>query len=105
MVSASTVIGYGLLLVLHTAITAVATRFFRIRLQTQWGVALYVAVLIPIVLVVSTLFLSGILQIGTAATDRTTALVVVIAIPMTLGVTIDFLWMPDPDEVELPDTA
>ncbi len=105
MVSLSTVIGYGLLIVIHTAIAAIATRFFRIRLDTQWGIALYVAVLVPTLLVVSTLILSGPFQIGTAAADRTTALIVVIAIPLTLGVTIDFLWMPDPDEVELPDTA
>jgi len=30
---------------------------------------------------------------------------VVVAIPLVLGVTIDYVWMPAPDEVELPDTA
>jgi len=29
----------------------------------------------------------------------------VIAIPLALGITIDLLWMPHPDDVELPDTT
>ncbi|MFC7209391.1 hypothetical protein ACFQL3_02575 [Natronoarchaeum sp. GCM10025321] len=105
MVAVSTVIGYGILLTVHTAIAAIATRFFRIRLTTRWGAALYAALLIPLLLVVSTMLLSGPFGIGTAAGDRTTALVVVIGIPLTLGIAIDLLWMPHPDEVELPDTT
>jgi len=104
MVAVSTVIGYGILLVVHTAMAAIVTRFFRIRLTTNWGAALYAAVLIPMLLVASTMLLSGPFGIGTAA-DRTTALIVVIAIPLTLGITIDLLWMPHPDDVELPDTT
>lgn len=105
MVAVSTVIGYGILLVVHTAIAAITTRFFRIRLSSQWGAALYAAILVPMLLVASTMLLSGPFGIGTAAADRTTALIVVIGIPLTLGVTIDLLWMPHPDEVELPDTT
>jgi len=33
-----------------------------------------------------------------------TALFVMILVPLALGITIDYVWMPAPDEVDLPET-
>lgn len=95
----------GLLFVvaLHTVIAAVVTRFFRIRLETVWGSAVYAVVFVPMLLVASTLVLTGGLGIGAAVGSKTTAVLLVVAIPLTLGFAIDLLWMPDPETVELPD--
>ena len=95
----------AVIVVVHTAIAAVATRLLRVRLDSQWGPVVYAVVLIPVVLVVSTLLLSGILGLGPNLGDTGTALFVLVAIPLALGVTIDYVWMPAPEDVELPDTA
>lgn len=103
MAALSAAVGYAILVGVHTVIAAVTTRFFRIRMETHWGSALYTVVFVPMVLIASTLLLSGPLGIGTAAGTRTTAVMIVIVVPMILGYAIDFFWMPAPEEVELPD--
>lgn len=97
----------GLLLMvgLHTLFAAVATRFFRLRLETSWGALVYIAFAIPVVLFASMLFLSGALGLGPDLGSREAVFVVVIALPVILGYTIDVFWMPHPDDVELPDTV
>lgn len=96
----------GLLIVVavHTFLTAVATRYIRLRLNTRWGRALYAGLLVPILLVITTIVLTGGLGLGTSL-DRQTALLVVLVLPLTLGYAIDLFWMPAPDEIELPDTT
>ena len=89
---------------LHTAFAAVATRFFRLRLDTWWGSLIYVAFVIPVVLFFSMLFFSGALGLGPDLGSQEMVFVVVIALPVLLGYTIDVFWMPHPDDVELPDT-
>jgi hypothetical protein len=103
MASLSAVVGFLILFSVHTLIAAVVTRFFRIRMKTTWGSAVYALIFVPMLLLATTLILSGPLSIGSAAFDRTTALVLVVAMPLTLGFAIDLLWMPDPETVELPD--
>mgnify|MGYP006296797309 CR=1 FL=1 len=105
MATIGAVLGLLFVVALHTLITAVVTRFFRLRLDTDWGSAVYTVVFIPMLLVASTLVLSGALGIGGDLGGRTVAIVLVIVAPLTLGVAIDLLWMPDPETVELPDRA
>ena len=105
MVSVLGLLGLAVILVVHTAIAAVLTRLLRVRLSSQWGPVVYAVLLIPVVLVVSTLVLSGVLGLGSNLGDARTALFLLVAVPLALGVTIDYVWMPAPDEVELPDTA
>jgi hypothetical protein len=95
----------GAVIGIHTLLAAVLTRFFRIRLDTQWGAGLYSVVLIPVVLVVGTLFFTGALGIGGGITvqSRVLLLAALIGLPMALGITIDFLYMAPPEEYELPE--
>ena len=105
MVSVLGLLGLAVIVAVHTAIAAVLTRLLRVRLSSQWGPIVYAVLLIPVVLVVSTLVLSGVLGLGSNLGSPQTALFLLVAVPLALGVTIDYVWMPAPDEVELPDTA
>ncbi len=105
MVSIVDAVSLLIILGLHTAFAAVATRFFRIRLDTWWGTIVYVVFLIPVALFFSMLFFSGALGLGPNLGSQEIVFVVVIAMPVVLGYTIDVFWMPHPDDVELPDTV
>ena len=105
MVSIVSAVGLLVMVALHTVFAAIATRFFRIRLETQWGAVIYSLFLIPVVLVASTLVWSGALGLGVNLGSREVVFMVVIALPLALGYTIDVFWMPHPDDVELPDTT
>ncbi|WP_252700881.1 hypothetical protein [Natronosalvus vescus] len=105
MVSPVDAIGLLVIVGLHTLFAAIATRFFRIRLETQWGSLIYIAFLIPVALFASMLVLSGTLGLGPDLGSAEMVFVVVIALPVLLGYTIDVFWMPHPEDVELPDTA
>ena len=104
MVTTVGLVGIAVLVVVHTALAAVVTRLFRNRLETGWGSAIYAAFGGAFVLFVSTLVLSGIFGIGGNLGSRYTAVLVVIAMPLVLGITFDYFWMPSPDEVELPES-
>jgi hypothetical protein len=105
MVTVGTLVGLGLIVGLHTLFAAVATRFFRVQLKTDWGTVVYALTVTPVVLLMSTLILSGALAIGGDVGNRGAALFLTVLVPMTLGFAFDLFWMPHPDEVELPDTA
>ncbi|WP_135536226.1 hypothetical protein [Halostella pelagica] len=105
MVSVASLVGFLVIAGLHTLIATVATRFFRVRMKTQWGSAIFALLLTPLVLVVSTLFLSGMLGLGGNLGDRNTALFVVVLLPLALGYSIDVFWLPSPEEIDLPDTT
>lgn len=105
MVSLASAVGLLLIVGVHTLFAAVATRFFRLRLETQWGAVIYSLLLIPVALVGSTIFLSGVLGLGGNLGSREMVLTVVIVLPLALGYTIDVFWMPHPDEIELPETT
>jgi hypothetical protein len=88
----------------NTLIAAVMTRFFRIKLRTRWGTAVYTALLVPIALLVTTMvvFSSG---AGVDLGNAGAVIGLMIGAPMGLGVTIDVLYVPAPDEYDLPETA
>jgi hypothetical protein len=60
--------------------------------------------LTPVALLATTLVISGVVGLGTNLGSQSLALLVAIALPLVLGVSVDFFWMPSPDEIELPDT-
>lgn len=100
-----TAAGYLIIITVHTALTVVLSRFFRLQLDTTWGTALYVVVLIPLALVVSTMVLGGLLGFGGDVGGRDVALTLTIALPLSLGLAIDLFWLVPPEEVELPETT
>jgi hypothetical protein len=104
MVSTVGLIGIAALVVVHTVLAALLTRLFRNRLDTGWGGAVYAAAGGAFVLFVSTLVLSGVFGLGGNLGSRYTAVLVVIAMPLLLGITFDYFWMPSPDDVELPES-
>ena len=106
MAWAATVFGFLLIVVVNTVVAAVAIRFFRLRLSTRWGAAVYTAVFVPLVYFVTTLVLSGFVGFGgSGVSDTGTALIVVWVLPFTLALSLELFWMPAPEDVELPDQA
>ena len=99
-----TALGISLLVVVNVAITVVATRFFRLQLETQWAAAIYALLFVPLVLLVSTVVLSGLFGVGEAAGGRAVAVTIAVVLPMAIGFAIDLFWMPAPAEIDLPDT-
>ncbi|MFB6106885.1 MAG: hypothetical protein ABEJ70_07925 [Halobacteriaceae archaeon] len=91
---------------LHTVIAAVAVRFFRLRLATRWGPLLYAAVTIPVVYVVTTLVVLGVLGVGGdgVALSRDALVTFVWGLPLATGVALEFFWMPDSPE-DLPERS
>lgn len=88
------VLGMGLVIVIQTAIAAILTRFFRLRLTTRVGTGIFIGGAIPFMLLLSTLVLTGILGLGVDLGDRETALFLLILVPFVIGITIDYVWMP-----------
>ena len=105
MVSALALAGLAVIVGLHTLVAALLTRFFRVRLETRWGSLLYTLVFVPLVLLVLTLVTSGLLSLGPDLGGAGPALFVMIGVPFALGVTIDYIWMPRPEDVRLPETT
>ena len=103
MVGVVDIIGLLLILFVNSAVAALATRFFRVRLNTRWGSAVYVVLLIPVALLALTMVLSGVFGLGPNLGSAVAVLGVTIVVPMSLGVTFDYVWMPAPDEVNLPE--
>jgi len=95
-------LGLLFIVLVNTAATALATRFFRVRLKTGWGSAVYTVLLIPVLLVVLTLAI-GSLGIGPDLGSTTAVLGITVVLPMAVGVAFDYFWMPAPDEVDLPE--
>ncbi|MFA9518204.1 hypothetical protein ACERIT_13480 [Halopenitus sp. H-Gu1] len=103
MASIVGVLAFLVVLGIHTLLAAVITRYLRLRLSTIWGTAIYVAFLVPVVLLISTLVFSGPLGIGVDLGTPTAVLAVMILLPGTLGVAIDVLYVEHPDEYDLPE--
>jgi hypothetical protein len=103
MVTPVAAVELAVILVAHTAISALMTRFFRVRLTTRWGGFLYSVLLIPVVVVLSTLLLSGILPLGPNLGSAGAVVGLVIVLPTAAGITFDYFWMPAPDDVDLPE--
>lgn len=99
------VINYGVFLGLvfaHTIFAAVMTRFFRLRLDTQAGWIGYSLALLPIFLFISTLMVTGGLGLGPNLGSPLVVFAILIGLPVALGMTIDLLYVAQPDDVELP---
>ena len=105
MASALSIAGLLVIVAAHALISAVLTRYFRIALDSAWGTALFIVAGIPLVLLATTLLLSGGLGLGPSLGDPVLVLTVLIAVPLGLGVLVDYLYVPPPDEYELPETA
>ncbi|WP_459191614.1 hypothetical protein [Halosimplex sp. J119] len=103
MVSAIEALELVFILLVHSAVAALMTRFFRVRLKTRWGGFLYAALIVPVALTVSTLVFSGILPLGPDLGSAGVVVMVVILLPAVAGITFDYFWMPSPDEVDLPE--
>lgn len=101
MVDAIEALGLAVLVFGNSAAAALLTRFFRVRLQTQWGSLVFIATATPIVLLLSTLVLGSVLgpDLGSAAA----VVGATVILPFSLGVAFDYFWMPAPEEVDLPD--
>lgn len=99
MVSLGAAIGLAVIVFVHTAIAAVLIRFFRLRLATRWGTALFALFFVPLGLVFSLLFVGQLPIFG--GIGRSTVAMVTILLPFLLGIAIDLFWMPAPEDVEL----
>ncbi|MEF8829013.1 MAG: hypothetical protein V5A15_05895 [Haloarcula sp.] len=102
MVSVAGIIGLLVIVLVNSAVTALMTRFFRVRLHTWWGSIVYSLLLCPVVMVVILLVLSGVFRLGANLGSQTAVMLVTVLIPLAIGMTFDYFWMPAPDEVELP---
>lgn len=91
----------AVVLVIHTLIAAVLARFFRIRLNTQWGWVTYTLVVTPFVLTVTTLVAGAV--IPPLFDGPALLLATFVGLPLALGFTIDLLYVPAPEEYDLPE--
>lgn len=105
MASALSIAGLLVIVAAHALVSAVLTRYFRIALDSAWGTALFIVAGIPLVLLATTLLLSGGLGLGPSLGNPMLVLIVLIALPLGLGVLVDYLYVPPPDEYELPETT
>ena len=105
MVSAVGLAGLLVIVLLNSAVTALMTRFFRVRLKTRWGSVVYSILLCPFVMFV-VFMLFAILGFGAGLNlSNGLAVGVGIVLPLVVGMTFDYVWMPSPDEVELPTST
>ena len=104
MVEVADAIGLVVILAVNSTAAALLTRFFRARLDTDWGSVVYILFFGPVVLFVLTLVLGGVLGLGPNLGTPAMVLATTVVLPLSLGVAFDYFWMPAPDEVELPDT-
>ena len=63
MASVVGVVLFVVVLLLHTLLAAITTRFFRLRLKTQWGYVVYTFLITPVVLLATSLVFFGVLRI------------------------------------------
>lgn len=87
----------------HALVAAVMTRFFRIRLSTDWGTVVYTLLFVPVVLFLLTQLFTGVLGIGPNLGSPATVLAVMVGLPLAVGVTVDVLYMRPPEEYDLPE--
>ncbi|PSQ07552.1 hypothetical protein BRC93_16135 [Halobacteriales archaeon QS_5_70_15] len=102
MVTVADVIGLLVILLVNGGTTALLTRFFRVRLDTRWGPVVYVLLIVPVVLVLLVLVLSGLLGLGPDLGSAGLVVGLTVVLPMAVGLAFDYFWMPAPDDVDLP---
>lgn len=89
-----------LVLGVNTAIAALLTRVFRVRLDTTWGAAVFVAFFVPVLQLIPVIVVGSLA--GPNLQSPALVLGLLVALPLAIGVTIDVFWMPAPEDVELP---
>lgn len=104
MVSVLALVLTAVALAVNTLVVAVLSRFFRLRLKTQWGWVVYTLIVSPVVLVALAL-VEGSLIPSLFAGAAGLFLAVFVGVPLALGFTIDLLYVPPPEEYDLPETA
>ena len=102
MVTVLDAVGLAVIVLVNTATVALLTRFFRVRLYTEWGSVVYAVVISPVALLLLTLFMSGVLGLGPNLGSRAAVVALAFVLPMATGLTFDYFWMPAPEEVDLP---
>lgn len=102
MVSLAGAVVVAVLVGLHTLVAAVVTRLLRVQLTTRWAPVVFATAIVPVVLVASTLLVTGGLGLGPDLGSPGLALFLLVAVPLGLGLAVDYLWMPAPEDVELP---
>jgi heme/copper-type cytochrome/quinol oxidase subunit 1 len=93
----------GVVLGVHALVAAVMTRYFRIRLSTDWGAVVYTLLFVPVVLFLLTQVFTGVLGIGPNLGSAVTVLAVMVGLPLAVGVAVDVLYMRPPEEYDLPE--
>ena len=101
MLSIADVVGLLVILGVNSAAAAVLTRFFRVRLDTRWGSALYAVLLGAFVLTALTIVLGG-AGLGPNLGNPATVVGLTVVLPLATGIAFDYFWMPAPEEVDLP---
>jgi hypothetical protein len=92
----------GIVVAIHTLVATVVSRYFRLRLRTDAGWVIYSLLVIPVLLLVLTLVTGNV--VPDVGLDRATVIGLLIGMPLALGFTIDALYVPPPEEYDLPDT-
>lgn len=102
MVGVADITGFLIIVLVNSALAALLTRFLRVRMNTEWGSLLYTLLIVPVTLAalipLYSLVLGGFVEFG----DTVVLIGVSVVLPGALGIAFDYFWMPDPDEVELP---
>lgn len=98
MVSPLELLGLAVIVLVHAAVAALGTRFFRVRLRTRVGSAVFAVTVLPVVLVALTLVFGGVLGLGPNLGSPGAVLGVTVFGPLALGVAFDYFWMPAPDD-------
>jgi hypothetical protein len=103
MVAVLELVGLLVVVLVNSALAALLTRFFRVRLETRWGTVIYIVVLAPLVLLGVVLVLSGVVGLGGDLGSAGTVVALTVLLPLAIGVTFDYFWMPAPEDVDLPE--
>lgn len=102
MVTTAAIVSLTFIVVVHSLVATVLSRFFRLRLRTRFGAVLFTVLFVPIVLLLSLTVLSGVLGLGgDGFDDRNLVLTLTILLPFLLGYSIDRFWLPNPADVSL----
>ncbi len=99
MVAVAGIVGLLALVGINAILAGIITRFARLWAETRLGTAVTIGLAVPLVLTLSTMVLSGVLFLGFNVQDTTVAVILAIGLPMALGVTIDYVWVASPEEV------
>jgi hypothetical protein len=101
MTSIVDVVGLLVILGVNSGAAALLTRFFRVRLDTRWGAALYAVLLGALTLTVITIVLGG-AGLGPNLGNPAAVMGLTVILPLATGIAFDYFWMPAPDDVDLP---